>query len=422
MAKGVEELGKQLDALQARVVAAAEENKRLRERAETAVTTAAGTAERAESFNAQGASGGNGGGLHFNSDRYSNRIPPKIPNDPGKVVSWLRRMQLFLESEGLEHTISSNPTCPVYVIGCKDRVFLVSIHGEKLVADHQKAWGYLLEATCNTEIKEKLVACSCVPEVWGVIQGWSLPTSDAEKALLVGQLETIQMFPGEGPKLFLARVDKLVNTMRVIGIEKSEGEIVQITVRQLSDDYDVEKRSSLSSSGITRVFVEHTIRTSYANRKVKELRKPQLHSAAAPPPRDPHALAVGGFRQSRGGGGGGQRRDGSGFPGGGVEQQQLWAHGGVVQQPQQHGSWNRQHQPQFPVQRQQKQQHYPRHQQHGSPHRQQRFRPSLQHPHQRGGPKSGPGGPWDCGKNATWYQDESPVPANAPMGAVPKCS
>ena len=67
-------------------------------------------------------------------------------------------MQLFLGSEGLEHTISSNPTCPVYVIGCKNCDFLASIHGERLVADHQIAWGYLSEATCNTEIEEKLVA------------------------------------------------------------------------------------------------------------------------------------------------------------------------------------------------------------------------------------------------------------------------
>ena len=77
------------------------------------------------------------------------------------------------------------------------------------------------------------------------------------------------MFPGENPKLFLARVDRLVNTMRVVGIGKSEGEIVQIIVCQLSDDYDVEKRSSLSSPDITRTFVEYTIRTSYANPKVK---------------------------------------------------------------------------------------------------------------------------------------------------------
>ena len=91
-------------------------------------------------------------------------------------------MELFLGSKGLEHTLSSNPTCHVHMISCKDRDFLVSIHGEKLVADHQKAWGYLLEATCNTEIEEKLVACSCVPEVWEVIQGWSLSTINSDSS------------------------------------------------------------------------------------------------------------------------------------------------------------------------------------------------------------------------------------------------
>ena len=76
--KSVEELGKQLDALQARVVAAEEENKKLRERAETAGTTAAGTAGRAERVNVQGVSGGNGDNLYFNNGRfgYSNRTPP----------------------------------------------------------------------------------------------------------------------------------------------------------------------------------------------------------------------------------------------------------------------------------------------------------------------------------------------------------
>ena len=78
----------------------------------------------------------------------------------------------------------------------------------------------------------------------------------------MGQLKAIQMSPGEDLKLFLARVVKLVNTMRVVGIDNSEEEIVQIVVHQLSDDYDVEKCSSLSSTDITRAFVEHTIRTS----------------------------------------------------------------------------------------------------------------------------------------------------------------
>ena len=147
--------------------------------------------------------GGSGGTFSLNSDRfgYNNRTPPKIPNGPGKVISWLRRMPFFLGSEGLEHTITTtNPTYPVHVIGCKDRDFFVSTHIEKLVAHHQKAGRYLLEVTCNTEIEQKLVACSCVPEMWEVVQGWYLSTSDAEKALLVGQLETIHKYvPWRGP-------------------------------------------------------------------------------------------------------------------------------------------------------------------------------------------------------------------------------
>ena len=116
--------------------------------------------------------------------------------------------------------------------------------------------------------------------------------SYAEKALLVGKLETIQIFSGEDPELFLARVYEF-NTMQVVGIEKSDGEIVQINVGQLSDD---SMSRFIFSSNITRVLVEHTIRTLYANGIVKESEKPQVPPAAAAAPRDPHTLTVGGFR------------------------------------------------------------------------------------------------------------------------------
>ena len=178
MAKSVEELGKQLDALQARVVAAENVNKKLRERAETAGITAAGTAGRAERFNVQGVSGGNGN-LYFNSSRYSNRTPPKLPNDPGKRHQLASEDAAFLGQRriGAHNKLKSHLPCLRDWL--QGPCLLVSIHGEKLVGVHQKAWGCLLEATCNTEIEEKLVACSCVPEVWEVIQGWSLPTSDS---------------------------------------------------------------------------------------------------------------------------------------------------------------------------------------------------------------------------------------------------
>ena len=110
--------------------------------------------------------GGSSRGFSLNSGRfgYNNRTPPEIPNDPRKVISWLKRMQLFLGSEGLEHTITTtNPTDPVYVISCKDHDFFVSIHVEKLVAEHRKAWEYLLEVTCNTEIEKNWSLAAVFP-------------------------------------------------------------------------------------------------------------------------------------------------------------------------------------------------------------------------------------------------------------------
>ena len=60
MAISVEELGKQLDALQVRMLAAEEETKMIKENAETAGTTAAGTAEIAERLGVQGVDGVSG--------------------------------------------------------------------------------------------------------------------------------------------------------------------------------------------------------------------------------------------------------------------------------------------------------------------------------------------------------------------------
>ena len=72
--------------------------------------------------------------------------------------------------------------------------------------------------------------------------------------------------------------------------------------------------------------------------------------------------------------------------------------------------------------RQHNQQNLPRHQQRSSYHRPQHFHLPWQHSHQREGPKSRPGGPWDCGQNSAYYGEELPVPAKAPMGAIHKCS
>ena len=55
------------------------------------------------------------------------------------------------------------------------------------VRNNWNVWQYLLEATCNTDIEEKLAACN-VLEARGVVTEWALPVSEAEKTFLVQQL------------------------------------------------------------------------------------------------------------------------------------------------------------------------------------------------------------------------------------------
>ncbi|CAB1099503.1 unnamed protein product [Ectocarpus sp. CCAP 1310/34] len=234
----------------------------------------------------------------------SSRNPPKIPTNSTKAVSWLRRMRNFLAVEDLERTLDHMPsTGYVNVISCLDRTYLNQTHGAHLVAAHQRAWGYMLEATCGTDIEERLGACDCVPEAWSVIHEWLLPTLDAEKTLLVRRLETIEMHPGEDPKLFFARVDGVINIMKAVGIEKSERAIVHIIVRQLAHEYDIERKSILADPTISRAKVENVVRAAYANKvMMKELGKAQAAPAAA--------VTVGGLGSGHGGHGQGglQRR------------------------------------------------------------------------------------------------------------------
>ena len=395
------------------------------EREATAMGTGAAAAAR-QGPGGQGVSSVNDSLMRLH---YSTRSPPKMPNDPAKTLSWIRRFEMFLVSENLKHILTTIPsTGPVDVISCNDHFFLEMIHGVQTVGDNWKVWQHLLEATCNTDIEEKLAACNSVYEAWGVVTEWTLPASEAEKTLLSQQLENVKMYSDEDPKTFFIRVDKLVNMMRRVGITKTESQIVHIIVRQLSDEYTVQRAIiDANPAEYPRVRVEQLIRNAFANRKVKAVMQSNVPSPAAQ--RDPHALAFGGFHQDRGGGGGGQRSGSGGFAGnGGRQQQRQWAQGNSqIQQQRSSGLWQQQRPyQQGRPQRQQQQQQQPLqqpYQQRRPQQQQQQFRSQRRPLHNPppGHPTWGPGGQFDCGSNAAYFQKESPPPAGAPMGGVHVC-
>ena len=70
---------------------------------------------------------------------YSTRSPPKMPNDPAKTLSWIRRFEIFWGSENLTHILTAIPsTGPVDVISCNDHFFLERMHGVQTVGDNWK--------------------------------------------------------------------------------------------------------------------------------------------------------------------------------------------------------------------------------------------------------------------------------------------
>ena len=109
-----------------------------------------------------------------------NSRPPKFPSTSAKVANWEQRMSLFLEAQGLGHTIRHS-TNPVPIIGNVDRADLVYRHGEKAVSDHEKAWSCLLDATADAPFKQRLLAAHTLDGAWYIIVGRHLPNIDAEK-------------------------------------------------------------------------------------------------------------------------------------------------------------------------------------------------------------------------------------------------
>ena len=306
-----------------------------------------------------------------------NRPVPKFPKNEDEAAMWHLRFRAHLDGMGLGYTLDHAAT-PVPVKG--DQRDLILRYGEQPVQHAQAAWACLLDATAGAAFEERVLSAVTVRDAWCQILSWTGPSSEAETLFLERQLETVPNYGDENPKFFFSRVDQLLTRLRSANIHKTERQIVNILVRNLSDHYEIEKRSRLDSPLLRRQDVEHIVRASWATRKTRQLE----HRSASGATPNLHALvASGGFQTSRGGYGG-PRRGGGRSSGSGRGIQQSWSRGG--------GNHH--------ANRQQLQQH-PR-----SP-----SKPLTAN--------FGLGGPFDGGTNAGgWPQEESPPSSN---GSVPHC-
>lgn len=106
-----------------------------------------------------------------------------------------------------------------------------------------------------------------------------------------------------------------------------------------------------------RARLESLVCSVYANPKVAETMRSKDSSRAAP--RDPHALAINGFRRGCAGESGSQRSGSGGYAGSGSrKQQQQWVQGNGQLQKCSSGTWGANQQQHQPLCQQQQQQHH----------------------------------------------------------------
>ena len=145
-----------------------------------------------------------------------------------------------------------------------------------------------------------------------MLKEWVLPTTSSEKSLLEAQFTNIEYPPGGSPQQFYARIDSVLNKLKLVGVTKTEQQIIDVLMDRLPDRFRMEKVVLRAHPHLTRKFVESTIGDAYAAQRKEEILKSSTQSAAPvaqAAPQDPHALFVGGFQSVRGGvdGGGGGR-------------------------------------------------------------------------------------------------------------------
>lgn len=77
----------------------------------------------------------------------------------------------------------------------------------------------------------------------------------------VTEVESVGVYPGEDPQLYLSRVDDVVYMLEAPGEHRSEAEVNRKKiVRHLSGDVDIEQRTAFLREDLTRATINKVLR------------------------------------------------------------------------------------------------------------------------------------------------------------------
>ncbi|CAN0450228.1 unnamed protein product, partial [Pylaiella littoralis] len=191
----------------------------------------------------------------------------KTPKFTGDFVLFKTMFEAFMASVGLAQTLEIT-NYPLRIIQGPPRHVLVANYGEPAVAANERALNYLMEATAGANFQVKILTAGSVEEAWTEALNFNLPVSKAEQNDLVKQLEDLRHEDGEDPKLYFLKVDQILSRLRAVGVHKCDAEILEILRRDLSSEFEIEKRGRLTQPRMTRLQLENKVRSAHADHRL----------------------------------------------------------------------------------------------------------------------------------------------------------
>ena len=189
------------------------------------------------------------GGVHVDEIRYDESVEssgvnvgprefssikqavPKFSGKPEEFPVWSKRFEAFVSMSGC---LGSMLTDIEVAVGdtTKDTQYFIS---QGLSRPHIKnarvAWICLTESMTDTDLLDRVFARQSPSGAWRMLRDWFLPKSVATQVKWSDAFDAVQMEKGEEPMKFFSRVDKIVGTLALLGVPKSEGEVNRKLVR-----------------------------------------------------------------------------------------------------------------------------------------------------------------------------------------------
>lgn len=89
--------------------------------------------------------------------------------------------------------------------------------------------------------------------------------------LLELELNNVQYDEGESPEVFFARIFSMVNKLRLVGVEKTPEQVLEVMADQLPPRFRIEKAILRYHPATTTQLVEETIGDAYAEQRPEEI-------------------------------------------------------------------------------------------------------------------------------------------------------